>query len=153
MFWEGEIKEGVAMLVLSLVLILIGTFLGLSIYCTHWIKYGNGKVIIKRVIRISGYGPIGSWVNDEDEFLVEDIASYGLSMDIFPHSVEHHMSSEGYLETECFFQLKNGEIIGYEIKYYLKKDLYTFYRYISSETGLRFLMNEKRLAGKRKHLY
>lgn len=152
MFWEGDIKEGIAMVVLSLILILIGIFFGLSIYCTHWIKYGEGKIVIRRVIKIGGYGLLGSWVNDEDEFSVGDIESYGLSMDVLPHSVEYHMSSGGYLATESFFRLKNGQMIGYEINYYLKKDMAAFWDYISAETGLEFLMNERRLAGKRKNL-
>lgn len=51
-----------------------------------------------------------------------------------------------------FLSFENGEMMRYEIKYYTKKDLEAFYRYIEAETGLKFLINEKRLVGKRKHL-
>lgn len=152
-FGDGDVEDGIAMLVLAIILVLIGLFMGLRIYCTHWIQYGNGKVLIRCVINIGGHGPIGCWVKSEDEFLVEDIEAYGLSMDVLPHSVAYHRSSGGRLETECFFRLKSGEMIGYEVQYYSGKEIEAFYRYIADETGLRFMINEKRLTGKRKRLY
>lgn len=153
-FYVGDIKSGIYFIIISMILILVGIIAGLSIYCTHWIKYGNKSVVIRRVSkkRVNGRS-IGKWENREDKFLLEELVAYGLSVDILPHSVEYHRSSDGRFESECFFQLKDGKMIGYEVGYYLKKDIEDFYCYIAAETGLKFLINEKRITGKRKYLF
>ncbi len=149
-FYEGDIKGGTGFMIISIVLIMIGIITGLSIYCTHWIKYGNKSVIIKRVSKKSvNDRPIGKWEKREDEFLLEELVAYGLSRGILPHSVEFHRSSGGTLETECFFRLKNGEMIGYEVGYYMPKDIDAFYRYIFEETGLEFQANNKKFNNER----
>lgn len=87
---------------------------------------------------------MGGWENREDEFQLEEIAAFGLSKQVLPYSVEYHRSSGGRLETECFFQLKNGKMIGYEMLYYMDKDIDMFFRYISENTGLEFQTNNKK---------
>lgn len=113
-------------------------FSGLWIYHTHWIQYGKGKIIIRRVSkkRINGI-PKGKWENREDEFLVEDIEAYGLSEKIFGYSVERHRCSARY-DVECFFQLKGGRKIGFEMICYLPTDMEELFNYIFEETGLEF---------------
>lgn len=145
-FWGEGVIDYVIFLfiaIASAISILIGAFLGLRIYNTHWILYGNGKVIIRRVSKKrEGGGMIGGWEDNEDEFLVEDIEAYGLSSDILGHSVEYHLCSSRY-EAECFFQLKGGKRIGYETSCYLAKDMKEFFDYIVEETGLEFQPPEK----------
>lgn len=46
-FLEEAADYGVPLIVLTIIGILIGTFMGMKIYCTHWIKYGDGKVVIR----------------------------------------------------------------------------------------------------------
>ncbi|MDE7367727.1 MAG: hypothetical protein K2N24_10260, partial [Lachnospiraceae bacterium] len=114
-FWEGDIDDGIFYILFSLLLILLGTFVGIRIYRTHWIRYGNGKIIIRRVSkeRVNGV-PVGKWKNREDTFLLEEIEANGLSWQVLGHYVEYHRSSGRSLTTEVFFQLKNGKRIGYE---------------------------------------
>lgn len=102
-FCEGDIKGGTGFIVISMMIILFGIVMGLSIYCTHWIRYGSGSIVIRCVSKkIVNGRPIGK------------------------------------LETECFFRLKNGEMIGYEVGYYGSKDIDDLYHYIFEETGLEF---------------
>ncbi len=112
-------------------------FAGLKTYYTHWIKYGDGKVIIRRVSKelINGL-PSGKWLDREDEFLLEEIEAYGLSMQVLGTFVEYHKSNRGSLTTECFFQLKDGRRIGYETGYYTRKTEREFFSYILKGTGL-----------------
>lgn len=79
-FLEGDIDDGIYLVLHSILFILLGAFLGIRTYCTHWIRYGNGKVVIKRVSkeRVNGR-PVGKWKNREDTFLLEEIEAYGLS--------------------------------------------------------------------------
>jgi hypothetical protein len=101
------------LVIYSILLILVGAFGGLRIYCTHWIKYGNGKVVIRRVSkeRVNGRA-VGKWENREDTFLLEEIDTYGLSWQVLGNYVEYHRSSGKSLTTECFF-VKGREKIGY----------------------------------------
>ncbi|MCM1083439.1 MAG: hypothetical protein NC393_04885 [Clostridium sp.] len=138
-FCEGHIDEGIWFVFVSMLFVLVGLFAGLRIYCTHWIQYGDGKVVIRRVSkdRINGR-PIGKWKNREDTFLLEEIDAYGLSWQVLGYYVEYHRSSGGSLTTEYFFQLKNGKRIGYEIVYYTRKEEKEFLRYIYEKTGIEF---------------
>lgn len=130
--------DGVVLLIMCCFYVPLLLFSGLRIYHTHWIQYGKGKIIIRRVSkkRINGISK-GKWENREDEFLVEDIEAYGLSEKIFGYSVECHRCSARY-EMECFFQLKGGRKIGFEMICYLLKDMEELFNYIYEETGLEF---------------
>lgn len=79
-FWEGNMDEGIFHIIGATLFILLGVFAGFRIYCTHWIRYGNGEVTIRRVskVRVDGR-PVGKWENREDTFLLEEIDIYGLS--------------------------------------------------------------------------
>lgn len=136
-FWEGDIDGGIFTILFSLPLILVITFWSIRMFCTHQIRYGNGKVVIKRVSkeRVNGR-PVGKWKNREDTFLLEEIDVYGLSWQVLGHYVEYHRSSEKSLTTEVFFQLKNGKRIGYETGYYTHRGEEEFFRYIYEGTGL-----------------
>lgn len=138
-FWEGDVDDGIFFCLASLLFVLPGAFGGIRIYCTHWIQYGNGKVVIKRVSkeRVNGR-PVGKWKNREDTFFVEEIDAYGLSWQILGRYVEYHRSSGGSHTTECFFQLKNGKKIGFEMVYYTRKEMDKFLKYIFDETGMEF---------------
>ncbi len=138
-FWDGDIDDGIFLMLCSMMLLLLGAFVGIRIYCTHWIRYGNESVVIKRVSkeRINGR-PVGKWKNREDTFLIEEIEAYGLSWQVLGHYVEYHRSSGRSLTTECFFQLKNGKIIGYETVYYTRREEEEFFRYIYDKTGIEF---------------
>ncbi len=89
-----------------------------------------GEVIIRRVSKelVNGL-PSGKWLDREDEFLLEEIEAYGLSMQVLGTFVEYHKSNRGSLTTECFFQLKDGRRIGYETGYFygiiLDKDAFS----------------------------
>ncbi len=138
-FWDGDIDDGIFLTLCSMMLLLLGAFVGIRIYCTHWIRYGNERVVIKRVSkdRINGR-PVGKWKNREDTFLIEEIEAYGLSWQVLGHYLEYHRSSGRSLTTECFFQLKNGKIIGYETVYYTRREEEEFFRYIYDKTGIEF---------------
>lgn len=137
-FWEGDIEGGIFNLLFPLPLILVIAFGCIRIYCTHWIRYGNGRVVIRRVSkeRVNGRAVVGKWKNREDTFLLEEIEAYGLSWQVLGHYVEYHRSSGRSLTTEVFFQLKNGKRIGYETVYYTRRGEEEFFRYIYDGTGM-----------------
>lgn len=143
-FGEGRMDEGICLIVGAILFILFGAFAGLRIYCTHWIRYGDGKVTIRRVSkeRVNGR-PVGKWENREDTFLLEEIDCYGLSWQVLGQYVEYHRSSGRSLTTECFFQLKNGKRIGYETAYYTRKGEEVFWRYLYEGTGIALQRDEK----------
>ena len=143
MFWEGDIDEGVCLLVGSLVLIPLPVVVGIKIYRTHWIKYGDGKVTIRRVSkkRVNGR-PVGKWENREDTFLLEEIESFGLSWLVLGHLLEYHDGRK--IETEYFFKLKSGKMIGFEIGYYTRNQDKEFRRYIYENTGIKFQEPKKK---------
>lgn len=114
----------------------------IKIYCTHWIKYGNGKVIIKRVRKELVNGrPEGKWKKEEEEFLLEDLVSCGMSLPVLGEYVEFNPIMRGGISKECFFQLKNGKRLGCEIEYYTSEDLEGLFRFIYEETGVKLQEN------------
>lgn len=126
-------------IVFAILFLLFGIYGGMRIYRTHWIQYGDGKVLIRRVSKELVNGrKVGKWENREDTFSLDDIEAYGLSWQALGHYVEHHRSSDASLTTECFFRLKNGKTIGYEVSYYIGKETDEFWRYIQDHTGLVF---------------
>ena len=111
----------------------------IKIYCTHWIKYGNGKVIIKRARKDYVNGrPAGKWEIGEEEFLLEDLDSCGMSLPVLERYVEFNPIMKNGNSEECFFQLKNGKRLGCEMKFYLQEDLDELFRYIYEEAGIEF---------------
>lgn len=141
-FWKGDIKSGIFYIfVLPIPCILLGALAGIRIYRTHWIRYGEGKIIIRRVSkeRVNGR-PVGKWENREDEFLVQEIESYGLAWQTLGHYVEYHLSNRGKVTNECFFQIRGGKQVGFEMMYYTKK-LQELFDYIYDETGIEFKIN------------
>lgn len=116
-----------------------GIYKGIKIYLTHWIKYGEGKVKIKRISKDYANGkPIGKWKNREDEFLLEDIEAYGMSWQVLGQFVEYRLHSRRGLASECFFQLKNGKKVSCETLYFDPDEVQKFLDYISRETGIKF---------------
>lgn len=115
----------------------------IKIYCTHWIKYGDGKVIIKRARKELVNGrPAGKWKGEEEEFLLEDLESCGMSLPVLGEYVEFNPIMKYGISEECFFQLKNGKRLGCEVKYYAAEDLDELFRYIYEETGIIFQEKE-----------
>lgn len=137
--WEGNMDSGIFLISISVLFILFGGIVGLRIYRTHWIRYGDGNVTIRRVSKEMVNGrPVGKWENREDTFLLEEIDSYGLSWQVLGRYVEYHRSSGKSLTTECFFQLKNGKKVGFEMVYYTRKGEEEFFHYIFNGTGIGF---------------
>ena len=121
-----------------------GIFPCTKIYCTHWIKYGNGRVIIKRVRKEYVNGrPAGKWKKEEEEFLLEDLDSCGISMSVLEEYVEFNPIMKNGISKECFFQLKNGKRLGCEMKFYLPEQMEELFRYIYDETGIEFQETSK----------
>lgn len=121
----------------------------IKIYCTHWIKYGDGKVIIKRARKELVNGrPVGKWKREEEEFLLEDLESCGMSLPVLGEYVEFNPVMRYGISKECFFQLKNGKKLGCEVKYYVPEDLEELFRYIYEGTGIIFQENETSDNGK-----
>ena len=145
-FREGDIHGGAFWVLCSILIVPFGVFGGIRIYRTHWIKYGDGKVTIRRVSKdcINGGRPLGKWKNREDTFLLEEIESYGLSWRVLGHCLEYHRSSGASLTTEYFFKLKSGKMIGFEIIYYTRNQDKEFRRYIYENTGIEFQEPKKK---------
>ncbi len=141
--WEAD-AGGYPLIFMGIFCFLFFAYVGLKMYNTHWIKYGEGKIVIRRVSkeRVNGR-PVGKWKNREDAFLLEEIEGYGLSMQVLGAFVEYHKSSRGSLTTECFFQLKDGRRIGYETGYYTRKAEREFFSYIQKETGMELKRKRK----------
>ena len=141
---EGNIDDAMFLGLFILILFLVAAFGGLRIYCTHWIMYGNDKIVIRRVCKEWENGRlVGKWKNREDTFMLEEIEAYGLSMPILGRCVEHHRSSGGKLRMEVFFQLKNGKKIAFEMLYYTKA-IDEFFQYIHNKTGIEFQDGKKK---------
>ena len=140
---EGNIDDAMVIGLFILILFLVAAVGGLRIYFTHWIMYGNDKIVIRRVSkeRVNGRA-VGKWKNREDTFLLEEIEAYGLSWPVLGQCVEYHRSSGGSLTTEVFFQLKNGKKIGFEMGYYTKA-IDEFIQYIHDKTGIEFQDGKK----------
>ena len=118
---KGDIEEGVYCIFISILLSLPVVYDGMKTYRTHWIKYGNGKVVICRFSKECVNGsPKGKWKLREDEFLFEEIDRYGRSEQVLGYDVEYYRNSAsrmkmyGGFEGEAFFQLKNGKKNGME---------------------------------------
>lgn len=147
---EGKIADAMFDGLFILILFLGAAFGGLRIYCTHWIMYGNDKIVIRRVCKEWENGRlVGKWKNREDTFMLEEIEAYGLSMPVLGRCVEHHRSSGGKLRMEVFFQLKNGKKIAFELLYYTKA-IDEFFQYIHDKTGIEFQDGKKKKSKKRK---
>lgn len=143
MMWE----DGEGLIFPGIIIVLMFLFLGRNVYTRHWIKYGNGKIIIHRVskdMEYSGsmYGrPTGKWKNREDEFLLEELDSYGYSWVLFGKgkTVEFHPAQRGgsrSISREYSFLLKDGKKVGFEAAYYTTKQLEELFHYIYDETGI-----------------
>ena len=140
---EGDIENAMIFGFIIVILFLVAAVGGLRIFFTHWIMYGNDKIVIRRVSkeRVNGRA-VGKWKNREDTFLLEEIEAYGLSWPVLGQCVEYHRSSGGSLTTEVFFQLKNGKKIGFEMGYYTKA-IDEFIQYIHDKTGIEFQDGKK----------
>lgn len=129
-------------IVMSFLFILLGTLIGIVIYCTHSIRYGNGRVVIRRYSKELVDGrPVGKWKIREDEFSLKEIDVYGYSNRRLGGygDVEYHINSGArWGIDEVFFQLKDKKRIGYVGGYYTRKAANEFFRYIFEETGKEF---------------
>ena len=122
----------------------VGIFRTVRTYRTHWIRYGDGKVVIRRVSKKCVDGKaVGKWKNREDEFGIEEIEAYGISYPVLGYFLEHHQTSIIPAVQECFFRLKDGRMIGYSMGHYKSKEIQEFFDYISETTGLKFQKTAK----------
>lgn len=134
---EGNID--VFGVIIVILLNLFAVYDGISTYCKNSITYGNGKIIVKHVGKeyVDGVA-VGGWKIKEDEFLLEELESYGMSWDILGHSVEEHPGTMVNAASEAFFRLKDGRTIGYVSIDYARWQANELFRYIQEETGLEF---------------
>ena len=147
---EGNIENAMIFGFIVVILLLAAAVGGLRIYCTHWIMYGNDKIVIRRVCKEWENGRlVGKWKNREDTFMLEEIEAYGLSVPVLGQCVEYHRSSGGKLRLEVFFQLKNGKKIAFELLYYTKA-IDEFFQYIHDKTGIEFQDGKKKKSKKGK---
>lgn len=139
---EGDTDTLTGFLLMTVLLLFVGAVAGMRIYRTHWIKYGDGTIIVRRVSKELVNGrPVGKWQNREDTILLKDLELYGVSREILGHDVEYHRSgAKGPLSiaVEWFFQLKDGKVIGFEAVYYTRWQAKELFRYIYEETGIKF---------------
>ena len=105
---------------------------------SHWIKYGNGKVVVRRVSReCVNDRPVGKWRKREDTFSVEEIEAYGLSRKVLGHDLERHLCKIYKAPSlECFFRLKSGKMIGCSIEFYPRREMKAFFTYLYEKTGI-----------------
>lgn len=138
-----RIFYAIVLLAIVVVVYRSGVCPGIRIYCTHWMKYGDGKVVIKRLRKelINGR-PTGRWKSGEEEFLLKDLESCGVSLPVLGEYVEYHPIMSYGVSKECFFQLKNGKMQGNEMRYYLPEEMDELFRYIYEETGIVFQTGE-----------
>lgn len=138
-FWMGSAEHGMFNIENFIICVLIGAGGGWRIYCTYWIRYGDGKIIVRRVSKKCMNGRVSrKWEKNEDEFLLEEIEAYGPSMEFLGHFVERYRIS-GRCARECFFQLKNGKRIGFDMTCYRPKETEELFRYIYEGTGIELL--------------
>lgn len=139
---EGDTDSLMVSITVAVLLLFVGAVAGMRIYRTHWIKYGDGTIIVRRVSKeLVNRRPVGKWQNREDTILLKDLESYGMSMKILGHEVEYHRSgAKGprSIAMEWFFQLKDGKVIGFEAAYYTRWQAKELFRYIYEETGIKF---------------
>lgn len=72
--------EDVIFLLFPPIIFIPAALWAIMLHATHWIRYGQGKLVIRRVSKMwqSGWPPaVGKWQKREDEFLLEDIEVYG----------------------------------------------------------------------------
>lgn len=138
-FLKNYMMGGTLIILLTIISVFMVTSGDIRLYRTHQIQYGNGKVLIRRFSkRIVDNVPVGEWEVREDEFSMDEIVAYGLSWQILGYYVEYHCSSQKSIATECFFQLKDGRRIGYEMTYYTKRQEEEFMKYLYEGTGIAF---------------
>lgn len=136
---NGSMGELILAVTVTIMLNLLTVFSGINAYRQNSITYGNGKIIIKHVGReyVDGVA-VGGWKIKEDEFLLEELESYGMSWDILGHSVEDCPGNRVSVASEAFFKLKDGRTIGYALICYTRWQANELFRYIQEETGLEF---------------
>ena len=142
MIFSMGIKEWKFWLPIEIGLILWTSILCINIYRKNWIKYGEGKVIIRRVSKDLDYStsmydrPTGTWKSKEDEILLEEIESYGYTWALLGMSrtVECHNRFRQYQIEYCFL-LKDGRKVGFNMLYY-GKETEALFRYIYEATGI-----------------
>lgn len=138
-FWKGKNGYGLIYIGILSFYLFVGIHSATRIYRTHWIKYGNGKVIIRRVSKeIVNDKPTGRWQDREDEILLDEIESYGLSWTVLGHSIEYDRRGITPSVQECFFRLKEGRWLGFEMGHYMEQEREELFHYIYEETGIKF---------------
>lgn len=138
--WEEDIGFLILSIIVTIPFNLLVVLACLGRYRQNSITYGNGRVVIRRYSReiVDGI-PVGEGKIREDEFLLEELESYGLSSWILGSSLEEHSSSSRKTHnTEVFFRLKDGKLIGYAKRDYTRKQEKEFFSYIYEKTGIEF---------------
>lgn len=138
-FGKGQTGYGLLSVAILCFYLFIGVHSAARIYRTHWVRYGNGKVTIKRVSKdIVNDRPVGKWKDREDEILLDEIGSYGLSRTVLGHNIEYDRRGIIPSVQECFFRLKDGRWLGFEMGHFMEQEREELFRYIYEETGIKF---------------
>lgn len=138
-FWKGRVGYGLIYVAIFSFYLFIGIHSAVRIYRTHWIKYGNGKVIIKRVSKeLFNNKPTGRWQNREDEISLDEIKSYGLSRTVLGYNIEYDRRGIVPSVQECFFQLKDGRWLGFEMGHFTEQEREELFCYIYERKGIKF---------------
>lgn len=134
---EHNTADSIGLIALFIYFLLLNGYAGFS-QGSHWIKYGNGKVIVRRVSKeCVNDRPVGKWKKREDAFSLEEIEVYGLSRKVLDHDLERHFcKSYKAPSLECFFRLKNGKMIGCSIEFYPRREMKAFFTYLYEKTGI-----------------
>ena len=134
---ERNIADSIGLIALFIYFLLLNGYAG---FCqgSHWIKYGNGKVVVRRVSKeCVNDRPVGKWKKREDTFSLEEIETYGLSRKVLGHDLERHFcKSYKAPSLECFFRLKSGKMIGCSIEFYPRREMKAFFTYLYEKTGI-----------------
>lgn len=82
--------------------------------------------------------PTGRWQNREDEILLDEIESYGFSRTFLGHFIEYDRRGITPSVQECFFRLKDGRWLGFEMGHYMEQEREELFHYIYEETSIKF---------------
>lgn len=135
------------MVLIVAILILILVLSEWKHYRTHWLMYGDGKIIVRRITGkyLNTYGGMETdCISREDEVLLEELAAYGFSNQFMNGKTKGADVQGGNYNfyMELFFELKNGKKIWYNACGCRDKDMRDLQQYIYDETGLKALRIE-----------
>lgn len=138
MLGEGNAGRGI-LAIGGIGIILVVFLLNGRVYKSFQIQYGERKIVIKRRSKeLKNWKPHGKWQNKEDTILLSELTSYGMTYEQQKTNLEYYHGRNGGLglDSEVFFQKKNGEMVSTELLYFTDKQIRELVQYIYKETGI-----------------